>query len=98
MKLLIQLKQWWRKEEKVKTVFDADKINHEKIDEWLANSWEVRGARDYLKLREARLLESLAVHLEQREYDRKVGMVEEIRAMATNMEQAWKRRQESKGR
>lgn len=66
-------------------IYTPEKIELEKMQDWLYKSYKDQGFTNYFTMRKKYLINLLALGLEGKEQQRVLGRLEELRGLATNI-------------
>ena len=76
--------------------FEISKIETEKMQEWLFDSFQNEGFKQYFTLRKKVIQNELTVGMEEKEYWQKLGRIDELRALSDNIKREVDRREKLK--
>ena len=73
-------------------IFGVSKIETEKMKDWLYESYANDGYKQYFTLRKKAIQNELTIGLKGEEYWKKIGRIEELRALNSNINKEVERR------
>jgi hypothetical protein len=73
-------------------IYQPEPIEVKKMKDWLFKSYQDEGFKNYYTMRKKYLMNLLALGLEGKEQSKTLGRLEELKGLATNINQEFKNR------